>query len=406
MKTKKLLLVSHLYPPTESVGGLRAFHFSRNLAQLGWHTYVVKLKTRQKINSSKSANLVNNSIELFECADSLYLSRFACRWKLFVPDFDAGWILPAFGLCRQIVKKLRPQVVVATCSPFSSAVIGALIKKEFGIPLLLDFRDPWTFNEETAYPTLLHKYADSFLESNILRLSDHLVVVTKTMRQAYVRKYSFLGEKISTITNGFDFCDFPVNDLPLFEKFTILYCGTFYGQRRPDLFLNGLKEAVIKKNLSPNHLQVLFLGIINEELSQLIESLGLTKFVSQLGYFSHEEAIEFMFRSHLLLLVEPRQALTTKVFEYLATGKPILALFYRGELYELVREHSDVSYLVTSNDSSDVAKAINDCYAKWADNKYQLANPLKVKKFMQEYNRPALTKKLSVILDNLCNAKH
>lgn len=401
MEKKNILMISHSYPPVESVGGLRAYYFSKNLAKLGWKFSIVKLEPYNKDVISTSTNRFNGEVEIYQSKDILRLARFACRWKLFVPDFEIGWILPTFEACKRIIEKSCPHVIYATCSPFSSAIVGALIKKRYGIPLILDFRDPWSFNWEVAYPTYFHKFVDNFLEAHVLEIADHLIVVTENMRKEYVDKYGFLRQKISTITNGFDVCDLPSCDLSPFEKFTITYCGSFYGLRRPDLFLKGLKEVIIRKKLLPRDLQVFFLGSEKEDLSRLIRILGLDQFAFHLGYLSHRRALEFIFRSHMLLLVEPRPALTSKVFEYLATGKPILALVSKGELENLVKDYSDVSYVLTSDNFYNVAEAIYDCYDKWANNKYQTTSTEKVQAFIKGYNGQAMTKKLCAILDSI-----
>jgi len=402
MKGKKILMIAHQYPPAESVGGLRAYYFAKNLAKLGWRVSILTSRVRDRVPSQRNSL---KGVDIYQSTDIFNLRRFACKWKLSVPDFEIGWILPAFRICDRIVENFVPQIVYATCNPFSSALIGALLKKKYGIPLILDFRDPWTIDWDMVYPTSLHKAVDNFLESSILKIVDHLIVVTENMKEEYVRKYTYLQSKISTITNGFDVSDFPTHALSSFEKFTITYCGSFSGPRRPDVFLHGLKEVVIRKKLSPWNLQVFFLGPNNEDLSRLVRILGLDQFVFHMGYLPHREALDFTFKSHLLLLVEPRPALTNKVFEYLATGKPILALVSRGELEELVKKYSDGSYVLTSPNSSEVAEAIYDCYNKWVHNRYHLTGVETVEAFKKIYDRKALTEKLIYILDQLITSK-
>ena len=398
-------MISYEYPPNEGVGGLRAYYFSKYLERSGWNVTVVTLNDNSQRNTAIWEDMFNGISEVYHSEEALSLRKFASRFKFFIPDVNIGWILPTFRLCDRIVRKKNIKVIYASCNPFSSAVIGVLIKKRFNIPLIVDFRDPWTLDWDVVYPTYFHEFLDNFLESRVLRYADHLVVATEYIKKEYIKKYSFIQDKISVITNGFEANDFQSQHLPLFEKFTITYCGSFSG-RQPDLFLSGLKKAIMRKRLSPKTFQALFLGPKDKQLTQLIKHLDLSQYAIHIGYFQHKIAVEFMFRSHMLLLIEPRQgALTTKVFEYLATGKPILALVSKGELEELVRKYSDVSYVLTLRDPDEVAEAIYDCYNKWLHNGYRLTNSEKVKAFRKTYNRQALTEKLIVILDHLIPQK-
>ena len=393
-------MISYDYPPIKNVGGLRSYYFSLYLQTFMWNVFVVTANNKTQ-GIEPCSDEPQGSLASYFSKNSLPLNKFACRYKLFIPDLNIGWILSTFELCKKIIKKEEINVVYATCNPFSSALVGALIKKLLRVPLLLDFRDPWTLDYDVIYPTFFHKLLDNMLESYVLKNVDHLVVVTKDMKNKYIEKYNFLKDKISVITNGFDVHSLPNQHLPLFDKFTITYGGSFSGLRRPDLFLYGLKKAITKKAFSPNNFEVLFLGPRNNHLSHLIKNLHLEQFVSNLGFLPNKTVLNYLFQSHMLLLVEPRPALTTKVFEYLATGHSILALVSRGELTQLVEEYSGVSYVLTSGCYEDVAEAICDCYDKWAKNRYELSDPDKIETFKQTYNRRALSEHLVSILDSL-----
>lgn len=91
--------------------------------------------------------------------------------------------------------------------------------------------------------------------------------------------------------------------------------------------------------------------------------------------------------------------LTTKAFEYLATGKPILAIIPEGELAELIREYSDNSYIITSGNVDEIADAILDAYKKWKEGKLTLTSKEKVERFREKYNRKNLTKELANVFN-------
>lgn len=394
LEEKSILIISYEYPPIKNVGGLRSFFFAKYLQEFNWKVSVL---TGERHNQQSSTRLAGEKV--YACKNVLSLNRFASRFKLLVPDLEFFWLLTAFKKSVDIIKNRGVNVVFASCNPFSSALLGVLIKKRFNIPLVVDFRDFWAFR--ARYPTGLHRFLDSFLESFVLKNVDYLIVVTKFMKEFYSEKYPFLRGRISVITNGFDIENISSTTFPLFNKFTIIYCGSFSGRRQPDLFLQGLNEFIKNNQVPPQNLEVIFIGPESKHLNNLIEELNLTQYANYKGYFPYNETLGLMFKSHVLLLVEPRAALTTKIFEYLATGKPILALIAKGELENLIKKYSNTSYIITSENYNEVAEAIHGCYDKWLQGKYQLTDQEKVETFKKLYSRRTLTEQLASILERL-----
>jgi glycosyltransferase involved in cell wall biosynthesis len=136
------------------------------------------------------------------------------------------------------------------------------------------------------------------------------------------------SEKFFYIPNGYDSTDFDGVEPKRFDKLTIVHNGTFLpGYRTPATFLQALRRLLSEETDLAARLEVLFVGKAGQEGS-LIRELSLDSVVRQAGYVPHRECVAYLKGADLLLLVggSNRTEETGKVYEYMATGKPILAV--------------------------------------------------------------------------------
>jgi glycosyltransferase involved in cell wall biosynthesis len=281
-------------------------------------------------------------------------------------------------------------------------MVGILLKKWFKVKLVIDYRDAWSLNPYYQGLDRFHRSilkADRVLERFLLRHTDLLVVSHQTMKENYLRQFRFLREGVEVVYNGFDPEDIVIKEESLFPKFTILHLGDFYARQKardPSLFLSALQNFISREGIPPERLEVLFIGETDEEIAKTISTLGLSSYVSCRERVPHPVAMRYLNQSHLLLLIESGDVMTTKVFEYLATGKPILALIKEGEIKELIEKYSKNSYILTNPDIKQIITAIMDCYQKY-ENHPSEPNEL----FMSLFNRKEQTKQLAMSLNKL-----
>jgi glycosyltransferase involved in cell wall biosynthesis len=236
------------------------------------------------------------------------------------------------------------------------------------------------------------------MEERLLRNVDLLIVSHQGMQESYLRKFNFLKDRTEVIYNGFD----PERINPgesLFPEFTILHLGDFYANQKardPDLFLSALQRVISEEKISASQFRVLFLGERYLEVEKAISNKGLSAYVWCLGRVSHPIAMEYLNKSHMLLLIETMDVMTTKVFEYLATGKPILALVKNNELKALIERHSCNSYVITASDVQAIEVSIRDCYKSYRRNMASL-----LEEFRQTFSRKNQTAVLAEKLEKL-----
>jgi hypothetical protein len=114
---------------------------------------------------------------------------------------------------------------------------------------------------------------------------------------------------------------------------------------------------------------------------------------------SQYKALEYTNSADMLLVIELTNAVTTKIYEYLSTGKPILAIIAKGELEGLIKKYSDNSYIVTSESEDDIIRSILDAYNKWNRDALKNTDTGTLKLYCDEYNRKSLTGTLSTIFN-------
>ena len=365
--------------------------------------FVSKVKLRPKSGFLETKTTIS---EPFNFAKGLL--RAMAGWFV-APIFGSiklGWLPFALISGKNIVRNENIDILLAL--PQNSGIAGVLLKKITKKPLIADFADPWVKGSE---PTInlsfsRYRYIERRLENFVLKNSDYAIFVTKSLAEDYLAAYPWLKGKYAVIYNGFSAEALPQEQYALFDKFTIVYAGRFYGPQSPELFLRALHQ-IFEKNIElRREISAIFVGSGStragsqgEEVSNLIMKYQLQDIINLTDLVPLKKSFEYMLRSHLLLLITPIKALTTKAFDYLATGKHILAIIPEGELAELLREYSDNSYIITSGSVDEIVDAILDAYRKWKEGKLTLTSPEKVDRFRRKYNRENLAREFAKVFD-------
>jgi len=421
---KKILIISYYYPPLNDVGGLRALAFSKYLPEFGWQPYVLSVKNPDKgwcilgnskppdrvkvyytwslINLTRATGKLNGLLAKILHPFGINLNKPLIRDLFCIPDQFIGWIPLTFIKALNLIRKNNIDLIYVSCKPFSSAIIGALLKYVTKKPLVLDFRDPISplFERHEGY----YKYLPSFqlirkLEEIILHYVNKFIVVTEETKNLYLSHFPFLNGKIHVIYNGFMEEYFSINTQP-FEKFTIVYSGSFYAETiSPDPFFKALQIIINENNSLKDEIQFLYVGKNADWLKTMVKKYNLHEVVKATGYVSRQKSIEYIFKSSILLLRIVPAMISTKLFEGLAAGLPILALINKGEVEQIIKTYSKAPYyIVKPDDIWGIAQAIKDAYKKWENGKLEKKkNPA----FYYNFNKRNLTAKFVEILDKL-----
>ncbi|HLG03043.1 MAG TPA: glycosyltransferase family 4 protein [Bacteroidia bacterium] len=326
------------------------------------------------------------------------IARFI-RGNLFLPDARRGWNRFAYKKCCELIEKENIDAVITTSPPHSTQLIGLKLKRKYDLPWLADLRDPWTdiYYYEKLLLTSFSRTRDKKMEKEVLENAGAVVVVSEDIRKTLLSKSNKLPvEKFHVIPNGFDADDFKTVQAEQKENaFVISYTGTLTDDYR----LDGFLEAIKKLNESPLRLHIT--GSLPQPIRAKIENAapGKTRFRS---HVSHHEAIAQMKAADLLLLVIPdtkgnKGILTGKLFEYLATFKPILCIGPHGDAARIIAtciSGKTFSY----DDVNGIASYLEEVIAQWKPHhKTSAGVPEIVNQFSREKQATQVLKVMEMI---------
>ena len=258
--------------------------------------------------------------------------------RLFVPDENVSWNATAIPAAIRLVRHHGIDAVITTSPPRSVHLIGAAVQRATGATWVADLRDSLVAHQhrrsDTAAARAKEKTAE-LVARLVARRADAITCVSEAISEE-TRSLSPRGP-VQTIANGCDFDDFAGFDYTPGERFRITHAGSFFGRRDPRPFLQALADSGLD-------VVARFLGDFRQVDSEWAESLELGDRLELIPYAPRAESLALQRDSEALLLLVPeaggrgKGVLSGKVFEYLASGRPILAAVPPdGAAAELVR---------------------------------------------------------------------
>lgn len=393
---KRLLLMAHYFPPVAGVGVQRPASFTRHLPEFGWEVTVVRapipLNARVDTVDLGSARVVEAG-----------LSNLGP-----IRDRGARWVLPVLRTVSRLVVEWRPHALMCTGGPFIPFLVPLLIKKRYGIPYVLDFRDPWSLNPYMEPRSLKGKMArtlEKHLEAIAVAGAEIVLSVSARMTSDLADAHPTVPRsRFQTLYNGYDEGEFatlkPV-DLPK-HQYHIVYTGTAGDPHYPFGKMFRALQMLLYDNPDMRAVICLHLiGNVSMEYQQMIERLGLQDVVKCHGFQPHRETLRYLLAADLLFLLIDNSAgqgnllydVSGKVFEYIRAGKPVLAQVPRnGEAFQILSRAG----LLLHVDSAEIAlaRALNQQVGR--------TNVLDIDTaFVRTFERRAQVKDLAGILERL-----
>jgi glycosyltransferase involved in cell wall biosynthesis len=264
-------------------------------------------------------------------------------------------------------------------------VIARQIAKQYRLPWVADWRDPWTYWGAAPFPTYAHYRYARQAEGAVLREANVSVATSHVTREDWLRFFPGVDpSRLVTIYNGYDDLD----HIEAAESKSIVYAGSwyydpqsratmqqpawrrspqrwlFYSPRREDwlyrspyFFLRGLARY-------GGPVSVEFAGAIPGWLPAMLRETGTEKMVHLRGPISHEDAMRLQKGAGALLLTSAKvvggrdYSVAGKTFEYFGLRRPILGVLTDGAMRDLVDE-SGLGIIADPDDENAVVAAID-----------------------------------------------
>lgn len=414
-KRKRLLLVSYLFPPVGGVGVQRAISLVKYLPPLECNVVVLTTKNpavptvdpsllatlppdtpicraftpefsfefRQRVlrllgrGSQPAGNSPYAPLATHPRATTLVgLKKLAVAFfeRLMCPDPQRFWVPFAIRAGKKLVKEHTIDAVLVTAPPFSAFQVGVALKRKYPhLKLILDYRDQWIgyiFRSNSNISAYRERRVRE-LEREAVSLADYVVSVTPTWVQQIRNRYPEQPSgKFLCVPNGYDpglltsqhICSQEASPHSK-SKMVITYTGSLqdsdvYSPRSLVEALLSLPETVASK------LEFRIAGRVAPEALRLLQGCGPV--VRLLGFLPQGEAFAHVREAdYTLLIVGTPDAQSGKLFEYLAAGKPVLALTPpHGEIARVLNE-TKAGWCVPQDDPAAITQLLMDAFERW-----------------------------------------
>lgn len=333
---RRVLIISYYAPPLGMGGVQRIVKFSKYLPYYGWKPIILTVKpiTYYAYDETLLQDLKGIPIYRSESLDPARLLYLFSKKRTisikpsvrpllnypFLLDSKSLWIPFAYQMAKKIHRLYNPDVIFTTSPPFSTHLLGLLLKRRYGTPLISDLRDPFL---NIRPPTFLHNWIQKRFFHRLKALSDSFIAVNKRIAKIW-------DIDALILENGFDPEDFETEPSKKGLRFTIGYMGSLLGREGSLLTLiKALREVKVVLKI---------VGRVDENLIKDISE------IEYYGYLPHSKGIEVMKSCNMLWLTVEKEwmasAVPGKLFEYMGMGLPILATVdEKSEVARYIREY-------------------------------------------------------------------
>lgn len=443
MRLRSVLLVTYHFPPAGGSGVQRPLGFVRHLADYGWRPIVLcGDHARSAVRDDSLARTIpsNTHVERFagmepagvaarvvrtvfgsarpvRLAEPLELRLYWCLQRLAermpLAEPELAWSLSALNRARSLVRRFDVEAVITSGPPFSSHLIGAWLQRRMDLPWIAEFRDPLTAN--FAY-TPRGKADDRFwrwLERYVVTRADQVVVTCPECGADLLARHSELSpQRMSIITNGFDLNPphgaastgheprLSVNQFWTVENpFVLTHVGSIYRGQSIVPIVGAFRELLRRRPEWAGCIRCDLVGSVSA--SQQRELLAEDQIFMRLrGYQPHDAALQSMRNATALYLTAPdhaggRLCIPGKTFEYLASGKPILATIPTDTWLAEMLGRVGGAFITNERAAAALAAAL-EAFIQRCVVRPSAARPLDE---LLAFSRGRLTRRLACVLD-------
>lgn len=368
---KKVLILAYDFPPYVSVGGLRPYNWLKYFRAYGVDPVVVTRQWSLKygneldyiapgasgnaiieendhgtvIRTPYKPNLSNRLLLKYGPSRFVVIRKAVSAWyNLTQFIFKTG---PKSGLyhgAREYLRTHRVDAIIATAEPYVLFSYAAALSREFDIPWIADYRDPWSQNEERQ-KTWLHKFCSTVLEKRIMKNVSAVVTVSDMLRHligTLVKDKPFY-----ILPNGYDpDAIAAVSHIPQqSEQLRIAMVGTIYKWHPIRSFLNVLAEY--SKDHPESRIMLSFYGVnIESQIRKMIsEDFPVLKDRVEIhAKMPNAALMERIASDNVMLLFNYYSHMGTKIFDYVGLQRKIILCYSNDPEGEaLKKQHFNVS---------------------------------------------------------------
>jgi len=386
-KEKLLLILAYYYPPYADVSGLRASKFAKYLSTTGWTPWVFTVHPsyyREKVSPVPGKN-----------DEDVKIARIPAL-KIPGKVWLIKMLFPILALLFIIKNRKKINAVFITGSPFHPFLLTLPVTQCLRIPTVLDFRDSWSINhgfdgkKAIKRRQKLSEKALMAIERLAIKYASCVIFATSVLQNEYQQKFNSYSNKFHTITNGFDSDDIKfIAQTDTSNHNQLILAGKFY------LYTPEAVESLMIALQNNPSINFVYIGNEHEVVKNVAEANNVFDRVKVFPYMTHRKVLEMIAASGVALMTNGMvNGLGTKIFEYLALGKPVICLVPKGSV--LAQEFGGLPSVFISHPPHAPQK-IDELLSTAFSVQASCTNV-----DISSYDRRVLTQKLAELLDTVC----
>lgn len=348
---RSVVIVSPYFPPSQVAGVHRARHLANHLPSAGWTPIVLCVDEafhEQRLDPGLLRTVAPSTEIVKVPAWPLSVTR-----PLGLGDLTIrAWLALRQALSDLLLRR-RIDAVLITAAPYYHLLLAPLIKKRFGLPVVLDFQDPWVSQWGARQPRLskagLSHSLATWLEPVALRAADFVTSVSETQNEEMAARYEWLDRtRMAAVPIGGDAGDFehvarltPASAALMDpDRIELSYVGSYWPAMEGPLRL-VLRAAARLAASDPAIMQRLRLNFIGTDatsrsaesrIKPIAEAEGAGSMTREIPERQpYLDALGAMVRSNGLLLIgsdEPHYT-ASKIYPALMSGRQYVSLFHQ-----------------------------------------------------------------------------
>jgi glycosyltransferase involved in cell wall biosynthesis len=432
---RRVLLLAYMFPPIVDGGAFRPTAFARYLPEFGYEPLVLtrpdsgklpvdpsqldKLPTAVRIERVRSGFVDGwqehfrrrlrwlRPIELLLGRPRGWIAD-GVSWRIARRDqlrqWEVSWMHPAIASGLQLIELYKPEALIATGPPFETLKAGWSLHQRTRVPLIADFRDPWTYGVLWNPANPKRARHEQAWEARVVRDAATVLVVTPSMQRNMRDSYPEAADNVELVMNGYEDSDGPALSPPN-DRFVLRYIGSVMERRLPAVLFEGLRRlrARFPEVARDTRVELVGPNLDASSVADRIHTENLSDMVEWLGPVNHQRSRELMRSSHVLLHIESTAtyAVSGKLFEYLAARRHVLGMTPPGSDDEWFLNESGAGQNVGLEDADRLAAAIHVYWTEWRKGAFSIVVD---EAWLKQFHRRAQTKKVASILDNVLGA--
>ena len=352
---RRVLMVTPHFPPDSSAASHRVRLLAPHLEAAGWSPTVVTLEPSAfegRLDPGLEA-LVPPSVRVVRA----HAWRATTTRRIGLGDLGLRALSGLRHTCQTLLSREHFDALFITIYPVYPALLGAGLKRRFGLPFVLDYQDPWVGawgqtvgggpDGKPDWKSRMSRRFGTWLEPRAVKAADALVAVSQGTIDGIVQRIPSAARLPHVVIPlGFEPDDFTTiagrqRVSPHFDRndgfVHLCYVGTMLPTRIGTLrlLLQALARARAVDPLG-SRLRLHFFGTSNQSSSDVYRVLpiareyGVADVVTELpGRLDYLEALSVLTDASSLLLLgsSDRHYTASKLFPALLARRPILALF-------------------------------------------------------------------------------